>query len=43
MYDKVLLLCKRLNKFSFDDLVLISELQPKIIEPILNKFITDRT
>lgn len=39
MKDKILLLCKRLNKFTLDEISTISELAPDRLLPIINELI----
>lgn len=41
MKDQILRLCKRMEKFTFDDILLISEIDSEILKPILNELITD--
>ena len=41
MKDQVLRLCKRMDKFTLDDILLISEIDSEILKPILNDLITD--
>lgn len=39
MKDKILLLCKRLNRFTLDEISIISELEPNKLLPIINELI----
>ena len=41
MRDKILQLCKRLNKFTLDEIVTISELEPKNLKNILDELIAE--
>lgn len=41
MRDKILQLCKRLNKFSLDEITTISELEPENLKNILDKLIAE--
>ena len=40
MNDQILKLCRRLDKFTFDEMLLISEVDSEILLPILNGFVT---
>ena len=40
MKDKILLLCKRLNKFTLDEISTISEFEPDMLLPIINELIS---
>lgn len=40
MKDKILLLCKRLNRFTLDEISTISELEPNKLLPIINELIS---
>lgn len=41
MKDKILLLCKRLNRFTLDEISTISELEPNKLLPIINELISE--
>lgn len=41
MKDKILLLCKRLNRFTLDEISTISELAPHKLLPIINELISE--
>lgn len=41
MKDKILLLCKRLSKFTLDEISTISELEPNKLLPIINELISE--
>lgn len=41
MKDKILLLCKRLSKFTLDEISIISELEPNKLLPIINELISE--
>ena len=41
MKDKILLLCKRLNKFTLDEISTISEFTPDKLLPIINELISE--
>ncbi len=41
MRDKILQLCKRLNKFTLDEIATISELEPKNLKNILDELIAE--
>lgn len=42
MKDRILQLCKRLNKFSLDEIETVSEMDSAEILPILNEFISEK-
>lgn len=41
MKDKILLLCKRLSKFTLDEISTISELEPNKLLSIINELISE--
>ena len=41
MSDRILQLCKRLNKFTLDEIVTISEIPEDKLLPVLNKLIIE--
>lgn len=41
MKDKILLLCKRLNRFTLNEISTISELEPNKLLPIINELISE--
>ena len=40
MKDQILKLCRRLDKFTFDEILLISEIDSEDLKPILNSFLS---